>query len=116
MRQYKIFYIGMIIVFLQGCAGAMVYEQNYIDIASSAGHTYQRMFKAEAMVAVGRSGDKPYAQAYCVQDGSIKWLKTTFAERYGHGIVPILAVGVDPELDTIDFRLPLRDFDRKYSL
>ena len=116
MRQYKIFFIGMIIVFIQGCAGAIVYEQNCIDIASSAGHTYQRMFKAEAMVAVGRSGDKFHAQAYCVQDGRVKWLTTTFGEHYGHGIVPILAVGVDPELDTIDFRLSLIDFDRKYSL
>ena len=102
------------LVVIQGCAGAMIYKQNCVDIASSAGHTYERMFNEPAMVATGYDGSTYHAQAYCIKDYEMVWLTTTYATHYGHGIVPILAVGVDSELDRIDGYYTITEFDEKY--
>ncbi len=129
-KQEKIFaWIGVVVawlliiatIFLQGCMGAWVYRQNCVDKASSAGHTYERMFEEPAMVATGMSGSKFHAQAYCIKDDKMVWLTTTYATdfgmygHYGHGAVLVLAVGVDSELDTIDSYFTLEEFDEAYN-
>lgn len=106
------------LVVIQGCAGAEVYKQNCVDIASSAGHTYERMFKDPAMVATGYDGSTYHAQAYCIKDDKMVWLTSTYAFDNGHytrETVAILAVGVDQELDTIDGYFTLEEFDKKYN-
>lgn len=110
------FFVKLIIcvVFLHGCAGARTYEQSCVDIASSAGHTYERMFGSDVLVAVGKAGGKLHAQAYCVEGGEIQWLTATFYHDHWDRVKPILAVGVDPELDSICSRLSLDDFDNRY--
>ena len=108
--------IGYLLVFLLiGCACADVYEQTCVDVASSAGHTYERLFDGDAMVAVGMDGRTRHAQSYTVINGEVVWLTTTFSQGYGGIVTPILAVGVDAELDTIEFRLSLGDFDKRYD-
>lgn len=102
-------------VFLQGCAAARIYEQNCVDVASSAGHTYERMFGEKALVAVGKKDNKLHAQAYYVENGEMVWLTVTFYSDHWDRIKPILVVDAYSELREIYHKLPLEDFDKRYG-
>lgn len=106
----------MVLILLYGCAGAEIYRQNCVDIASSAAHTYQRMFQEDAYVAVGRTkSGELHSQAYCLQDGDVKWITATHGQYYTNKTISIIAVGVDRELDTIISHFSLEEFDNKYG-
>lgn len=112
----NLFKLFIIVLLLQGCAGAQIYQLNCVDISSSAAHTYQRMFQEDAYIAVGRTkSGKLHAQAYCLQDGDVKWITATHGQYYTNETISIIAVGVDRELYTIDLRLSLEEFDNKYG-
>lgn len=103
------------LVMLQACAMAEIYNQNCSDVASSAGHTYERMFNEDARVAVGPSGNTLHAQAYVLKDGELVWLTVTYYHDYRYyNPTPILAIGVDSEIDVINDTYSLKDFDTKF--
>jgi hypothetical protein len=115
MRIGKKLVMVLCFVILQACASAQIYDQNCSDVASSAGHTYERMFGEDARVAVGPSGNILHAQAYIIKDGKIVWLTITYYHDYRYyNPTPILAVGVDSEIDVINDTYSLEDFDTKY--
>lgn len=92
-----------------------MYQQSCVDIASSAGHTYERLFNKEAMVAVGYSGSSYHAQAFCAEDGMVRWLTVTFAKDYHYGCVAILVVDAPRELDRVETYMTLEEFDKLYN-
>ena len=110
------YFIKLIVcfVFLQSCAAARIYELNCVDVASSAGHTYERMFGGKALVAVGKKDNKLHAQAYYVENDEMVWLTVTFSD-HGCRIKHILVVDAYSELREIYHKLSLEDFDKRYG-
>lgn len=110
-----------LIIFVQGCALSEIYDQTCVDLASSAGHTYERIYKGKkAFVAVGkpvvRSGDTRHAQAYYIDDNGEKaWLIITFYTNKWKGIRSALVLDAPRELDTIEFSITLKEFDERYN-
>lgn len=117
-RQNKILrvIVASSILVIMGCAGAEIYELNCVDIASAAGHSYERQFGEPAYVCVGDTDTGKYhAQAYAVEDGVRVWLTLTHGTDAMNLVILILAVGVDQELATIDFCVTLEEFDKMYG-
>lgn len=106
----------VLVIFVQSCALlSEIYDQNCVDLASSAGHTYERIYDGKkAFVAVGKSGSKGHAQAYFVDNGKKIWLAIIFYTNHWKGIRSGLVIDAPRELDTIAFSLSLREFDERY--